>query len=332
MKSRTGLVNLASVSIAILVFILAWIYLDIAYVTADHISEKERSVYLEEIDSEYKSGILSVEDYESKLEFLEDHDGKKETKEISGLTTSLVGTLISIAIVGAFLGVQIRRKNRRHEQMLVPEAGLPLQGEIEAVGKPAGIAEVFRDKNRDNLTQALNTLGIQATMLGRGRAEEQIRNKNLGILGSSLGIVQVTGDQITWVNVVRLSRRSKNSPAYYRAVFGIPDSTLPPEHHPIEIKTVRKKSFPVFGKVIDVHWEARDALAPLIDVFSQDENIINFVKDVGDIEVHTHPKQFLGWTVEVKTSHRVFMPVVMDQWNALHKIANYVIASPRNEP
>ena len=71
--------------------------------------------------------------------------------------------------------------------------------------------------------------------------------------------------------------------------------------------------------------------APLIDVFSQDEDIINFVKGVGDIEIHTHPKQFQVWTVEVRTYHNVFMPVVMDQWNVLHKIADYVIASPRNE-
>jgi hypothetical protein len=330
MKYCTRRFSLATVSIAILVFILMWIYLDIAYVAADHISEKERRVYLEEINAEYKSGILSVEDYEGKLEFLEDHDGEKETEEIAALTSSLVGAFISIAVVGAFVFARIRRRNRQEEQVGMPFERLPLQGEVEVDGKPKGIGEIFRDKNRDNLTTALNTLGIRAVMLERGRAEEQIWNKHLGRWGSSLGIVQVAGDQITWVNVVRLARRSQHSPAYYNAVFGIPDSTLPHEHHPIEIKTVRKKSFPVFGKVIDVQWEAKDVLAPLVDVFSKDEDITNFVKDVGDISVHTHPKQFLGWTVEVRTSHRIFLPVVVDQWNVLHKIADYVIASPRN--
>ena len=82
--------------------------------------------------------------------------------------------------------------------------------------------------------------------------------------------------------------------------------------------------------MIDVRWEAIDALAPLVNVFSQDQDIINFVKDVGDIEVHTHPKQFQGWTVELRTYHNAFMPVVMDHWNVLHKIPVYIIPSPRD--
>ena len=321
-------------AIMILGVVLAWTYLDLAYVAADHISEKERRAYLEEIEAEYKSGTLSAENYRAKLEFLEDHDGEKDPKdrpkESWSITMAILGTVIPIAVVGVFLGARIRRRNQKQEQVGMPYQGFPLQGDVETDGKPKGIGEIFRDKNRDNLTQALNSIGIQATMLERGRAEEKIRDKTMGIFGSSLGIIQVDGDQIPWVNVVRLHRRGKNNPAKYRAVFGIPDPTLPSEHHPLEIKTVRKKSFPVFGKVIDVHWEARDALAPLVNVFSQDDDIVNFVKDVGDIEVHTHPTQFQGWTVEVTTVHRVFMPAVADQWNVLHKIADYVIASPRN--
>ena len=170
--------------------------------------------------------------------------------------------------------------------------------------------ELFRDKNRDRMAERLSAIGIKATMLERGRAEAQIRKR--AIWESSLGIIQVAGDQITWVNVVRIRRRGKSNPAQYRAFFGIPDPTFPVEHHPLKIKTMREKSLPVFGKVIDVRWEAMDALAPLVDVFSKDEDIINFVKDVGDIEVHTHPKQFQGWTVEVRTYHNVFMPVIPD--------------------
>ena len=320
--------GLKRASVALLI-VLICIALGSQNVFAEHLSEKERRVYLEEIDSEYKSGTLSIEDYRAKLEFLEDHDGKKDAKERWSLTISLVGTFIPIAVVGVFFVARIRRRKHKHGQVGMPSEGFPLQGEVEADGKPKGMGEIFRDKNRDNLTNALNAIGIRAAMLERGRAEENIRDKTMGIFGSSLGIIQIGGDQIPWINVVRVHRRGKNNPAKYRAVFGILDPTLPSEHHPLQIKTVRKKSFPVFGKVIDVHWEARDALAPLVNVFSQDEDIINFVKDIGDIEVHTHPRQFQGWTVEVTTLHKVFMPVVADQWNVLHKIADLLLASPR---
>ena len=318
----------------VLIIVLVCIALGSQNVFAEHLSEKERRVYLEEIEAEYKSGTLSAENYRAKLEFLEDHDGEKDPKdrpkEPWSITMAILGTVIPIAVVGAFFIARIRRRNHQQEQAGIPSEGFPLQGEVEADGKPKGMGEIFRDKNRDNLTQALNSIGIQATMLQRGRAEEKIREKTMGIFGSSLGIIQIDGDQIPWINVVRLRRQDKNGPAKYRAVFGILDPTLPSEHHPLEIKTVRKKSFPVFGKVIDVHWEARDALAPLVNVFSQDEDIINFVKDIGDIAVHTHPRQFQGWTVEVTTLHKVFIPVVIDQWNVLHKIADYLIASPRD--
>ena len=309
--------------IAILAFIAVSAYLDVVHVSADHISKKESRVYLEEIDREYKDGTLSAEDYKAKLQWLEDHDaklgeGSDVKKDVRSVSWAILSTLISIIVVGAFFAMRIRLRNRSHEQT-------QLLG-----GKKMGMAERLRDKNRDTLTQSLNAMGIQATMLDRGRAEEKIREKTMGIFGSSLGIIQVDGDRIPWINVVRLRRQDKNGPAKYRAVFGIPDPTLPVGHHPLEIKTVRKKSFPLFGKVIDVHWEARDALAPLVNVFSQDEAIINFVKDVGDIAVHTHPRQFQGWTVEVTTLHKVFTPVVFDQWQVIHKIAEYVIASPRD--
>ena len=107
--------------------------------------------------------------------------------------------------------------------------------------------ELFRDKNRDRIAERLSAMGIEATMLERGRAEEQIRKK--AIWESSLGIIQLAGDQITGVNVVRIRRRGKSNPAQYRAIFGIPDPTLPVEHHPLKIMAESEKSFPVFGKM-----------------------------------------------------------------------------------
>ena len=40
--------------------------------------------------------------------------------------------------------------------------------------------EIFRDKNRDRMAERLSAIGIEATMLERGRAEEQISKKPYG--------------------------------------------------------------------------------------------------------------------------------------------------------
>ena len=37
--------------------------------------------------------------------------------------------------------------------------------------------ERWRDKTRDNLTSALNSLGVRAVMAERGRAEEEVRKR-----------------------------------------------------------------------------------------------------------------------------------------------------------
>ena len=79
--------------------------------------------------------------------------------------------------------------------------------------------ERLRDKSRDTLTAALNVLGVDAEMAGRGRAEEDIQ-KPWG--KHSLGIIDIPEGLVRWINVVKQDG-SRYSPPKWWTVLGIPD-------------------------------------------------------------------------------------------------------------
>ena len=193
--------------------------------------------------------------------------------------------------------------------------------------------EALRDKSRDTMAASLEAAGIQAEMVDRDlrRPEEKIRTFQL-FGKSSLGLIDIRTDSpISWINVVRTKSADKHGPARYRVVFGIPDQSIPMNHKQLKLKTVRKKAFPFFGNIIDVSWRGEAHTLPLAKTLSEDEEIDRAVADLGNVTIFTHPNQFQGWTIEI---NKIFSPhppaVTIDRWEALQKIANYLLSSPRD--
>jgi len=189
--------------------------------------------------------------------------------------------------------------------------------------------EVLRDKSRDTIATSLEAAGIQAEMVGRdlNRPEENIRGVTM-FGKASLGLIDIRTDgPISWINVVRTKSADKHGPARYRVVFGIPDQSIP-MNHKLKLKTVRKKSFPLFGKVIGVSWRGGGDTLVLAKALSDDEEIDRAVADLGDVTIFTHPNQFQGWTIEINKIFSPHPPVVtIDRWEALRHIANYLLSS-----
>lgn len=182
--------------------------------------------------------------------------------------------------------------------------------------------EALRDKSRDTVAASLEVAGIQAEMVDRDlrRPEEQIRKSSL--FGStSLGLIEIRTDSpISWINVVRTKAQNQHGPARYRVVFGIPDQSIPMNHKQLKLKTVRKKTFPLFGKVIDVSWRGKEHTLLLAKTLSEDEVINRAVSNLGDVTIFTHSNQFQGWTIEI---NKIFSPHppagTIDRWEALKK-------------
>ena len=178
--------------------------------------------------------------------------------------------------------------------------------------------EALRDKSRDKMAASLEAAGLQAEIVDRElrRPEEKLRTSHLLGKHSSLGLIDIRTDSpISWINVVRTKRADKHGPARYRVIFGIPDQTIPMNHKQLKLKTVRKKTFPLFGKVTDVSWRGEANTSLLAKTLSEDEQIDRVVADLGDVTIFTHPNEFQGWTIETT---KLFFPhppfVTIDRW------------------
>jgi len=86
--------------------------------------------------------------------------------------------------------------------------------------------------------------------------------------------------------------------------------------------TVIKKSFPLFGKVVDVNWKGNDHDTGLVRVFSNDKTVTNLATKIGNLRVRSLD---LGWTLRVD---RRLNPTNQD-WQTIQKIADYILLSPR---
>jgi hypothetical protein len=181
--------------------------------------------------------------------------------------------------------------------------------------------ELLRDKTRDKLAQNLNSLGVTAVLTERGRPEEKIENS---WYQRSLGIIDTPEGLVRWINILKKDG-SRNSPPRWWVVLGIPDERPIPKHQAVDIKTIRRKTLPLFGKIVDVTWKGNDSGTGLADVLSNDEAVKDLAKNTGNLIIHSYDREFQGWTLQVD---RRFKPTNQD-WAAIQKIANHILSSAR---
>lgn len=185
-----------------------------------------------------------------------------------------------------------------------------------------GLKEKLRDKSRDELTSYLTDFAkVKAQMGVRGRPEEKVENS---WYQRSLGVIDIAEGPIKWISILKRDR-SKDSPPKWWVVMGIPFDGDGSAIQKIGIKTVRKKAFPLFGKVVDVIWKGDDGVSGLINILSQDTAIKELSKKIGNLEIKSQSEGFQGWTL---TSDRKFAPTSED-WETIQRIANHILSAPR---
>ena len=179
----------------------------------------------------------------------------------------------------------------------------------------------FRDKARDDLSYDLNLIDVRAKMAERGHEKENIENS---WYQRSLGVIDIAESSISWINILKQDG-GKNNPPRWWMVFGIPDDRSLEIHPRTKIKTIRKKSFPLLGKVKDITWKGEDDGLGLINELSTDLEIKTLSKRVGNLEIKSQTDLFKGWTLVID---RKFHPSHED-WKTIEKIANYALSSQR---
>jgi len=201
------------------------------------------------------------------------------------------------------------------------------------------VQEIFRDYDytSDNIYAGLRSLGIDAQIAERGRAEENIE---CGENSKSLGMIDIPEGPIRWVNVIKRTVHQEDT---YYIKYGVGDARLHPgyvsrqpgEWEPLlvrpgpylrdlpeaRIKSVRTKTFPVVGRVIDLHWKGKDFGLGIIDRLNSDMSIRHVIMSSGDVEVSAH-RRHECWVISEKTDSAPSLKI----WNCYQRIAQYLLA------
>ena len=174
--------------------------------------------------------------------------------------------------------------------------------------------EKLRDKTRDQLAENLNGIGVTATLSERDRPEEKVGNR---LFRRSLGIIDIADDGlIRWINIIKQDRK-KDSPPRWWIYLGIPVDKQLPKSRSVNIRTNRKKSFPLFGRIIGVTWKGEDRNHGLAKKLSDDVETDNLAVGIGNIRVQTLHEEFSGWSIEID---RKFEPTP-EIWKSLQRVA-----------
>ena len=274
-------------------------------VSADHFSEKEINNQLKELDSYLQSSEMTEEDYQTKKDWL------YKTHEEKDLNNSDKNeSIVMISIFGAFLGILIL-------------VSLIIFGIIHH--RKQKNTKSYNDwRNSDILAELITSWGNEANPIeiGDQYKYEVERKLETSWITKSIGFVEIIEGPIKWANIT-YRRRSDRTPPQWKLILGIPDITVPLQHDKVDLRPKRKRTFPLFGKVIDVEWKGNDFGLGLLNKYSDDSFISATIAKIGKVQsIETHPSIYQGWTIDLRHINE-------DLWQLSQKIAQYNLDSHR---
>ena len=175
------------------------------------------------------------------------------------------------------------------------------------------LAAVFKggpDRTRDELCAGIQAMGVDARMAERGRLEEKTGEGSLGVLDIAQG-------PIRWINV--LIERSGEDIDHITE-YGVPDQR---HLRQLQIRSVRVKTFPVIGRVVDVRWDGTDGDPDIVQRLSNDQAIKASIIVTQD-EVAVVTRHDLGcWLIRLETT----ATPLPEQWRCYQRIAERLLAT-----
>ena len=190
--------------------------------------------------------------------------------------------------------------------------------------------EKLRDKTRDKLHKNLLNIGIDCTLSERGVRADKLQNP---WYRKSLGVIKINSNYpIEFINIIKKDR-GKNSPPRWWYYFAIPTDLVKSKSDSIEVRSIRKKTFPIFGKIKSVEWKHNTHSQNIANQFTQDSDINSLAINFGNVKIESIDKDFSGYTfsgftIEIErknwkdwgNNRKISLDI--NQWNTLNKIAN----------
>jgi len=109
----------------------------------------------------------------------------------------------------------------------------------------------LKDRTRRRLFTDLHAMGLNTHIAERGQPEEGVSG---GLMGNSLGLIAIQDSPIRWINLIE-HPSSRYASATYTNVYVVPDNRVRSGGY-LELRSTRKRSASVYGRVIDLSWTA----------------------------------------------------------------------------
>ena len=113
------------------------------------------------------------------------------------------------------------------------------------------MSRLLKDKTRYRLFTDLRAMDLNVQIAERGQPEEGVSG---GLMGNSLGLIGVQDSPIQRINVLE-HPASRYASATYTNIYVVPDSRVRSGGY-LELRSTRKRSASVYGRVIDLYWTA----------------------------------------------------------------------------
>jgi len=173
-----------------------------------------------------------------------------------------------------------------------------------------------QEQVRNDIFNVLQTFGVRAQIAPPGLPEEEIG------IGSSL-LIDILEGPILWVNVREKTSSSGHGDVNYSyyTEYGVRDYRLGPELTRLRIHSVRIKTFPLIGKVIDLQWKGKDYGLGIIGHLSSDNSIKPLIMSSRDVKIYAN-SDYRCWILSTKTWHAPSEEI----WNCYQAIARHLLA------
>ena len=187
------------------------------------------------------------------------------------------------------------------------------------------LKEAFVDttRRRTSMYAGLRKLGMDAKKTKYHRPEQDIAGGWETGYGYPLGLIDILEGSIHWVNVrkERVSTGQGGWVTSYYTNYGVPDSRLGPNSPKIWLMAVRKKAFPLFGKVVDLRWKGRDFGSGILSRLSDDISLKYPIMRGHDLIIESQGSAGC-WIISTRTGD---VPSI-ELWNCYQAIAQHLLA------
>lgn len=178
------------------------------------------------------------------------------------------------------------------------------------------LKDKLRDKTRDNVCARLCEIGLKAQIAERGCPEEGISTRE----ASSIGLIQIHGELIRWVNVVRGTGEDRY---FYKNIYLVPDPSVRNKGY-AKAESLRIKSIPLVGRVLSIRWKGElpdDLIKRMNEDTLLNRNLLGLNEE---IRIRSFP-QFRCWAIAAAYANYDIIPPSREQWDCYEIIARYLL-------